>query len=313
MTRPAQKLLVVALMLFFAAAADAAPKRKKRLRAKQRPEAAQQVETPAAALEPAPVAEPSPVPAAVVPSAHTEGAALRVTRAAAASDDLPKLEVFAGGRAFHRRLTFEDDLFESFHPYAISAPAMAFDAAVFPWRHVGFIGRGHYGVGLSSRDADGRTYSTEAYGVEAGVAGRFTTGRWRWGGGLVGGVDRFLLSAPDLPEFSGIVSTSYVFARPELSARRAVSESLALFGTFGYMVLYSAGELETTYFENLSGAGSSLSAGVLVDLGGGLEARAAVDYRRYAFEMHASPGDRFVAGGATDETVGITVGLSHKQ
>jgi hypothetical protein len=92
-----------------------------------------------------------------------------------------------------------------------------------------------------------------------------------------------------------------------------LSEELAVHAAAGVMLLRSAGELESTYFERMTGIGAGLSGGIAHALGGGVEARAGLEYRRFALTTHAMPGDAFVAGGAVDQTVSFTVGLSYRQ
>ncbi len=276
--------------------------------------------TPAAATLEAEAAEPlvepqaKPVEPEPVAAEPTGGLATAIVPAEAppAPGALPTIELGVHLRGFQRRLRFSDDLFERFHPHSVSGPAMGFDATIYRWRHVGFVGRGHYALGLRTRDEAGRDYDTEAYSLQGGLTTRWQLGSVTAGAGLVLGLDHVGLESPGLPPRSGVVSTTLQYVRPEVSARSAVGGGLEAFGSLGYMVLLSAGELQTAYFDEVAGGGIALSAGLAYPLAQGLEARLEADYRRFFFSMSPQPGDDFVAGGATDETLGLVLGLQYR-
>jgi hypothetical protein len=315
MSRRGLQLLVWGLVLLHAQLALAAPK-KKRSRARPRPAVTRPVAPPAQDAKPP--AEPvsahspgtTPAPAAApAPASHLE------TQRDAADERPPRapwLEVAAGLRGFHRRLAFEGDLFERFQSHAITGPALAAEVSIFPLRYLGLTMNGHSALGLRTRDAQGKMYTTEVYDGEGGLAGRVFVGSFVLRPAVLAGIDRVLFTAPDEPKYSGRVSTSYTFLHPQIAVRYEPG-AVAWFARGGYLILGSSGEFETDYFSRASGAGVEGTVGVAYTLSGGVELRAAVDYRRFMFDMNSEPGDRFVVGGAVDERLGVTLGLSHKQ
>jgi hypothetical protein len=320
--------LCVAVISMAAAVSAEAAKKKRRSPPKEQPPVVQPAEpAPAAGAADAP-AEDIPDPWSnqkpnpwATPSTTTttkpaaSPAPVRTTEKRTVVPAAPrtKLEVALGGRGFYRRLRFRDDVFDRFHPHDIAAPALAFDAAVYRWENLGFVGRGSYVTGLESEDASGLAYETSAYTVQGGATTRFGSGRIDLGIAALVGFEGVALSAKGLPPRSGVVSTRYLYLRPELWVRYRLSEDLGIAVDGGYMYILSAGELEDEYFSRLEGAGVGFTAGAAYSLTSEVFILAGADYRRFFFDAHAKPGDPFVVGGLTDEQIGVTLCIAYRQ
>ncbi len=305
--------LIVVTVLLSLGVTEAGAAKKKRRRA---PVASAQAQSEASVA-----AQPSPAPApkaaeveqprgAAEPLAVHEGTP--VAAVVETPDLLPKIELGIGVRGFSRRLSFRDDIFQRFHPHSLAGPGMALDVAYYPWRNVGLVLRSDFGAGLTTRDAEGTLYETQAYDAQAGVVTRWALGRLVLGGGVLLGRNHIGLEAEEPVPFSGVVSTTHTYVRPELSGRLRLGAAEVFLGA-GYLYRLSSGELETVYFDEVTGGGVSLDAGLSYAISEDWALVAAVDYQRFFLSMQAQPEDRFVVGGALDQSFGVTLGMRFRR
>jgi hypothetical protein len=263
---------------------------------------------------------PSPTDATVGSSAAKTGpAATAATRATA-----QWFEIAAGAGILSRQFNYSDSLGNSSNLRAYDVPAMAIvevGAAVYPAAGA----RSSYLHGLGVRGAFGQTLTSES---STGGVSRFDSegSRWRLGVayelplgrkisatfGIDYGHQRFKFEALN-EQAKQIVDEAptvrYRFVRPELGGHYAVGP-VRLGGTFGYLGIVDGGK---TYdrFRDPSLHGLDLAATLSVDLPYGLGVRLAADYRRVFSRFDPEVGDSFVAGGALDQFVTTTLGLSY--
>lgn len=226
-----------------------------------------------------------------------------------------------GLRVSGRSLWFTDDFFQRLRPYEVVGVAAV--AAAVEWYPMqpftrgpaswfGLALAGDWAPALSSRDAQGRSYGTTAYGFTAGL--RFRRVFWRAEAGVTLGyghqvfaIDRAASEAPP----DGIPSVAYQTLRLAASGRLNVVSRLALRATVGYQHVLSSGELGSEAFFPRSTAGCvETELGAAVPLTAGLEARLDLSWKRYFHAMNPVPGDRLVAGGAADDYYAATVGVA---
>lgn len=229
---------------------------------------------------------------------------------------------FVGLRGFGRNLYFTDDFFQRLRPYTLSfAPALAVSFEWYPGAHFtraaissfALVACGEYGFGFASVDAQGRRYDTEAWGVSVGLRVRRTFWRVEVGFTLAYGHQVFALdrtSAGEAPP-EGIPNVAYQSVRAGFSGRINLHRRLALTVGFTWLTVLSAGEIDgPDYFPRSFVGGFEVHLGVAVPLVRDLEARFAVDWRRYFHHMNVVPGDRLVAGGAADDFPAATLGIA---
>jgi hypothetical protein len=235
------------------------------------------------------------------------------------------LDLQIGPRLFGRSLWFTDDLFQQLRPYDLTiAPAVAASVEWYPavpytsgpasW--FGVVARGEYGLGLTSGDAQGRSYATTSYALSVG-------GRARW---RVWRAELAFTLAYDRREFSidrqsvtqaqpeGIPNVTYESVRLGLSARVQIIPRIAVRASGAFLVVASAGEIDSDrYFPRSFVGGVETTLGGAYELFRGFEVRLDLDWLRYFHSMNPVPGDRLVAGGAADDFYGATVSAAYRR
>jgi hypothetical protein len=107
-----------------------------------------------------------------------------------------------------------------------------------------------------------------------------------------------------------IGSVEYLFIRGGIDARLPLGEVFALVPSFGLLGPLSSGDA----YDRVSGASVlAIDAGLTFAfvLGLGIEARAGIEYTRYFASFEPDPNDPAVAGGATDQFLGLRVGAAY--
>ncbi|QQR89916.1 MAG: hypothetical protein IPJ88_17385 [Myxococcales bacterium] len=233
------------------------------------------------------------------------------------------LDAFVGSRFFSRSLSYKDDInaalrgYEVFPAFAIAAGATWFPGAHFTngvGAHIGIQAYFESSLGLNST-VDGSTaeFPTSATAYSVGLVGRIPVSKLEILPALSYGSRSFKIDAANATTPKpDIANVAYSHARLGASARYALGSRFALMGGLGYQLLLSAGEIEDTYFPNLSGGGLDLSLGAGYRIVAGLEARLELNMQRYFMTMNPEVGDSPVAGGALDQWFGATLSLAYR-
>jgi hypothetical protein len=235
-----------------------------------------------------------------------------------ASASLHSFDLTAGTHLYGRTFKYNQNYSGRQDAYEVSvvpSPALSLDYFFTPT--LGITLGGEYAVGLSSEHVDGGgKHDTKALGYFVGGLYRYTAfARTELQGGVAYAVNSFSVTtdkadamAPRLP------GVEYKQVRAGGSIRYAATEQISLLGGASYLHLLGAGELATAYFPRATGHGGEGHGGVAFRFSTpkGLEARIMVDLRRYVFAMNSRPGDDHVAGGATDQYLGINVGVGYR-
>jgi hypothetical protein len=107
-----------------------------------------------------------------------------------------------------------------------------------------------------------------------------------------------------------IGSVEYVYLRGGIDARLPIVDVFAVIPSFGFVGPLSSGDS----YDRVSGASVlAIDAGLTLAfvIGMGIEARAGFEYTRYFASFSPEPTDPAVAGGATDEFLGLRVGAAY--
>jgi hypothetical protein len=260
---------------------------------------------------------PPEAPAAREPAVEAELPA-PATLPRAARNEVP-VEVGVGAAFFTRNLSYVDDLFGALRPYQLGgAPALRLSVAWYPGAHfsrgtlshVGLEARASYALGLSSRNAAGVEFPTRALSYEASLRGRLPAGRHAFGLAVGYGRDLFDIQPAGAAQ-AGVPAVAYGYARGGLDAQLWLTESIGVKARAGWRQLLSTGGFQTTaWFPRQRGAGIDAALAGTLAVAEGLEVELGAELRRYFFALEPEPGDANVAGGALDQYLVGTLGLS---
>ena len=238
---------------------------------------------------------------------------------------LPILEAEAGGGTLTRGLAYHQDLFGSLGGYTLPAgPVVEVKVAFYPIAlattaaisNLGIVGEAAHSVGLSSAIADGPSFPTNEDSWNLGLRWRFPFEPLELGASVRYGEQEFKLgeipgnAAPPIPNYS------YGFVEGRADLRLTLWRSLALMANAGYLlvVAHSIDETNTStvtdYFPRASAGGLQAGAAIgwtFFDL---LEPRLGADYQRFFYSFNSQPGDAYVAGGAIDQYLTLTLSLA---
>jgi hypothetical protein len=245
-------------------------------------------------------------------------------------------DITASLRGFQRHFSYADDIYNELPNYDLGgAPAIALEAAAYPFKNktgtlsAGFVAAFDYAVGLGttykvpSGEQEG-TKSTTALGYSLGVRGNYAFGatlRNILSAGAEFGAQSFIVDHP--PPVRGnanIPNVEYKFIRPNVMGRFPLMENLSGIVSAGYLMVSSAGEIVSTeYFRGATSSASGLDLGIgaayeIRMSGKGtlkfLELRPMLTFRRYTFKFNPADDDPFIATGATDDYVGLNLGVA---
>ncbi len=231
------------------------------------------------------------------------------------------LDVAVGPRLFSRHFSYRSDPRGTLRDFRTKtfAPALGLTIAAFPFRNappaiarLGLLLGVEYGLSLESRTSDDLVYQSPARDLGAALAYRVPwrrlqidvlagAGRHRFPFEPRGAARQGQAAFPDV---------DYVYARGGLACRLATAGALDL--TFGlqYRHLLSAGAIASeAWFPSLSGRGFEAQAGFAYPLFPTIEARGALDFRRYGHGMGGGM-DAHVSSGAVDEFWSLTLALA---
>jgi hypothetical protein len=246
-------------------------------------------------------------------------------------------DITASLRGFQRHFSYIDDKYNELPNYDLGgAPAIVLDAAFYPFKNktgslsAGFNGHFDYAVGIGTTykvptGAQEGTHSTTAFGYALGVRGNYAFGATMANivsAGAEFGAQSFTVDhPPPVPGNANIPSVEYKFIRPNVMGRFPVMDRLAAIGSIGYLMVSSAGEIVSPeYFRGATSSASGLDLGIgaayeIRMSGKGalkfLELRPMLTFRRYTFKFNPNEAeDPFVAAGATDDYLGLNLGIA---
>ncbi|MEE8409234.1 MAG: hypothetical protein V3T05_06495 [Myxococcota bacterium] len=166
-------------------------------------------------------------------------------------------------------------------------------------------------VGLKSspEDGGGGNLGTTWDEIEIGAKYRVRLGTTMIGARISYGRQRFVFSLPEgSPLIDEVPAVDYKFVRAGLDGRLDIAAIAVLFGG-GYRQLLSTGAVGDDYFPK----SSTISFDVFI--GGGyrvmpmLETRAIVNYSRFNYTLNAEANASYRATGATDQYLGLELGV----
>ncbi len=232
-------------------------------------------------------------------------------------------EIFSVAAAFDlsgRWLSYNDGVTENLRDYDVfGAPGFQIGAELYPlagtdvtvMKDLGLTGRFGMALGLSSETEGGDPVTTSWTRLDIGLRLRLRTGEETAPVlGLHGGfgLDSFDLEAEGALG-DEVPSASYKFLRVGVDGRIPIGP-VALTVFFDYLGALSAG----TVYDRFTGSsigGIATGGGFVVPIASGFEVRLGAEYERWFYAFEPSIGDPFVAGGALDERLHLTLGPAY--
>ena len=234
-------------------------------------------------------------------------------------------------RLIHRNFRYNDDLRGDLRDYKLKiGPGVATKFQYYPGAHFTAGVGAQFGIdfewdrlfNFDSERADGEKFPTESQQFLVGLRWRYPTGRWEPGVVLDWGVHtfRFGVSGPAVPgedNTAGVPSVKYEFVRFGGGFRVALGkkDNFIITTNIAFRGVYSVGGIGTNVWfpeAKANGMDALLMFGFGLPLG--FEIRLGVDYRRYWFDLNPVPPDPpYVAGGALDQYLGLSIGVAWRR
>ncbi len=268
---------------------------------------------PEVADEPEP--EPEPVDQEPEPAdepARSSGS-LGVSRSVTRGNDGIALSVSMSGRVFSRTFAYNDDLFDALSEYEANVtPAVVVSADAY-WKKFGAAASMAYTRPFDSRTEDEVAFPTDTVGYTFGGRYRLLTGDLGATVGVDYGARDFNVDDAPSRAKPEIPDVAYRFIRAGLATQMRLGKKMSVGADAGYRYVLSAGEIETeAYFPRLSVGGVDATAWFGYDLASAWQVQLGANVERYFYSMNPEPGDARVAGGATDQFVGVQLGLAYR-
>jgi hypothetical protein len=295
-----------------------APARVQRLLAR----AAQQRPAPEPAPAPEPTVALAPVPAVVSGPAAlqpppADPSALTVAAQApapASSWRTPAFELSMDGRVFTRSFSYVQNL-TGLPDYRLPPSfSTALDLSLYPgaWLSrrlapIGLTGAVEYAPSIRTRSAGSDPLTTSVHGYRLGVKYRLAWPTLSLAPQLAQSEEVFQTGAARAPDVRYRLVFAGVDGRWEPGPRLSVSTRLA------YLHALSAGPLgAANAFPHLTAQGVLAEAVLALEVAPAVELRLTMGLRQMGLAMHARPGERWIAGGATDQVAWLGLGVAYR-
>ncbi|WP_437916309.1 hypothetical protein WME73_16470 [Sorangium sp. So ce302] len=218
----------------------------------------------------------------------------------------------AGVEFTGRWFDYSDPVTQNLRPYDVfGQPALSISGEVYPLastdipvlKGLGITAGFMMAPGLNSAVGDGDPIGTTYQRINLGLRERLSIGESSVLG-ISAGL-RLLTFEVDAAEAlaSTVPNVSYTLIRAGLDARVPVGPVALALGA-DYLFPLSSGPVYDR-FAGASVQGIGAMAGVLVPVTTGVEARLLVEYARFFSSFEPAIGDRYVAGGAIDQYLGV--------
>lgn len=227
------------------------------------------------------------------------------------------LRVFVGVGSPYRSLSYEDPITSSLGDYRLNAaPVGDVYISFFPGRFanrgplswLGLEGRGQFGLNSPTFDQGGNQFKSRYDSVYGGVRARIPLGEHHVSAFSGYSLSRFAVRA----EADGVTpptpSVDYRSIRSGLGAELALSDAMRIGLDAAWLNFLSVGEI-ARWFPRATAAGVELSLASTYRVTSNVFMRMAAVYSRAFFNFHAQPGDKYIAGGALDQSLALALGV----
>lgn len=254
-------------------------------------------------------------------SAKADHEALGKREAARLAAGRTEVGVYASIDIGNRRFKYSDPIGDALRPYNLSiAPMLSFGLETYPLatldvpvlRDLGFRGRFSRAFGLDSTTPEGDTIDTTWTRFGGEVRERLLVpGRHPLEFGAFFGADASYFEMSSNSKVGALLpSARTISLRFGLDGRVLVAGRFSTELGFAYLAVTSPGAIYER-FRDPHVAGIDGNLGCVLALIPGLEARLVGRYTRYFATFHPEVGDPYVAGGALDEQLQVSLGVRY--
>jgi hypothetical protein len=227
------------------------------------------------------------------------------------------LRLFVGVGSPFRSLSYEDPLTAGLGDYRLNAAPVA-DLAVsfFPGRFAtkgplswfGIEARGQFGLSSPAFNQGGNEFRTRYDALHASVRARVPLGAHHVS--LFSGysLSRFAIKSEADGVSAPTPSVDYRSIRSGVGAELALSDSMRVALDAAWLNFLSVGEI-ARWFPRATAGGIELSLASTYRVTGNMFMRAAAVYSRAFFDFNVQPGDKYIAGGALDQSLALALGV----
>ncbi len=230
------------------------------------------------------------------------------------------IDVQVGVGVFSRKLSYNEDLFKALRPYSLPlGPALSLRASLLPLSvgktlHIGAYVRGDIAVGIESKNPAGQAFASSAGVFEGAVAAQLQVDALALGLRVGYGTQWFsaesIAGARETID-PGIPSVKHTYLLATVTGAYAATSTLEVNGAFSYLAGQGAGALSSdAWFPRATSRGFDVQLGAIYNISPSIGLGVEANYRRIALSMNSVPGDKKVAGGATDDTPGARIFLN---
>lgn len=218
----------------------------------------------------------------------------------------------------YRKLAYSDALTPSLGDYQLAGmPMLDLSVVYYPGRTFtegwpswfGLDLSGQFGLGGgASADRDGNRFRARYDAYRAGLRVRAPIKRHFVSVFSGYAIQRVALSSETKGLAAPTPDVDYRMVRTGAGTELALSNALALGFDAAWLHVLSVGEIGR-WFPRASASAFELALNLSYALGHRMFARFTTLYQRTVFDFHAKPGDRKVAGGATDQVLTASLGI----
>jgi hypothetical protein len=225
--------------------------------------------------------------------------------------------VFAGVGSPFRSLSYQDPISPALGDYRLNAaPVADLAVSVFPGRFAtngplswfGIEARGQFGLSSPTLNQGGNEFKSRYDALHAGVRARLPLGAHHVS--LFSGysLSRFAIKSEADGVTAPTPSVDYRSIRSGAGVELGLSDSMRVAFDAAWLNFLSVGEI-ARWFPRATAAGIELSLSSTYRVTGNIFMRAAAVYSRAFFDFHAQPGDKYIAGGALDQSLALALGV----
>jgi len=227
------------------------------------------------------------------------------------------LRTFVGIGSPYRSLAYNQPITSSLGDYRLSGAPMAdIQFAFFPARAAtaawpswfGIDARAQITLNAATLDRDGNQFKSRYDAFHLGLRARVPLGAHSVSAFSGYAMSRFAISPQDGRVSSPTPSVDYRSIRSGLGGELALGDAWLLGLDAAWLSFLSVGDIGQ-WFPRASAGGLEVAMFGTFRMTRGTFARVAATYQRTFFDFHSRPGDEFIAGGATDESLALSLGM----
>jgi hypothetical protein len=227
------------------------------------------------------------------------------------------LRAYLGVGSPYRSLSYQDPITSTLGDYRLNgAPVADLYFELHPARFVsdswpswlGVEARAQVALASPTLTQSGNQFKSRYDAVQVGMRARIPLGEHHLSVFSGYGLSRFAISASEPGITSPTPSVDYRSIRSGLGAELALSQALRVGLDAAWLNFLSVGEI-SRWFPRATAAGLELALSGTYHMTSDVYTRLAAVYSRAFFDFHAQPGDKYIAGGALDQSIALALGV----